>query len=51
MANNFSSAFASDDKINTALLNFGNGKRMSLFASWDKIKYMVLYGRIRTGSD
>jgi len=33
MANNSSSAFASDDNINTALLNFGNGKGCVYFAS------------------
>ena len=49
MANNSSSAFASDGKTNIVLLNFGNGRGCVLFASWGKIKYMVLYGRIRTG--
>ena len=59
MANNSSSAFASDVTINTALLHFGNGKGCvyfaswgcACFASWGKIKYMVLYGQIRTGSN
>ena len=65
MANNSSSAFASDGKMNTALLTFGNGKgcvyfvswgcvyfaSWGCFASWGEIKYMVLYWRIRTGSD
>ena len=57
MANNSSSAFASDGKIDTALLNFGNAKgcvyfaSRGCFASWGKIKHMVLYWRIRTGSD
>jgi len=31
MANNSSSAFASDGKINTAFLNFGDAKRLCLF--------------------
>ena len=31
MANNSSSAFASDGKIHTALLHFGNAKRLCLF--------------------
>jgi len=31
MANNSSRTFASDGKINTALLNFGNAKRLCLF--------------------
>jgi len=57
MANNSTSAFASDVKINTALLNFGNGKECvyfasrGCFASWDKMRCLVLYGLIRTGSD
>ena len=60
MANNSSSAFASDGKIKTAFLNFGNGKGCVYFASWGcvyfasrgcfvswgKIKYVVLYGWI-----
>jgi len=56
-ANNSSSAFAFDGKINTALLTFGNGKGCVYFASrgcfalWGKIKYMILCWRIRTGSD
>jgi len=64
MANNSSSAFASDGKINTALL-IRNGKgcvyfaswvcvyvaSQGCFASWGKIKYIVLFGWIRTGSD
>jgi len=33
MANNSSNAFASDGKINTALLNFGNGEGCVYFAS------------------
>jgi len=61
MANNSSSASASDGKIKTALLDFGNGKgcvyfalwgcvyfaSRGCFASWGKIKYMVLCGWIR----
>jgi len=39
MSNNSSSAFASDVKINTASINFGNGKGCVYFASWGCVYY------------
>jgi len=44
MSNNSSSAFASDVKINTALLNFGNGKGCVYIASWDKKIWISMGG-------
>jgi len=53
MARWLSSAFASDGKTYTALLNFGNAENLCLFCLMrqNKIAYMVLHGRIRTGAD
>jgi len=48
---NSNSAFASADKLCTALLILEMPEGWVYFASWGKTKYMVLHGRIRTGSD
>ena len=45
-----SNTSASDSKTNIATLNFGNSKKLCLFCLRGKIKYIVLFGRIRTGS-
>jgi len=45
LANNSSGAFVSDGKINTALLNFGNGKGCVYYGSWGCV-YFASGGKI-----